>query len=206
MRLTKLFYTLHATRYTLHATRYTLHAVCCLCSSIYFCYTKTMKLNVPYYSQFVDLQDPFWMLRACGMTSLVMVAEFEGITNLSILTLCQEAKERGGYDMVNGWIHDYLVMKAQELGLHACRKEGIVGVEELIAHLIAGHPVIVSVEKRVLEQKRFHLLVLTGYDTATNSFFYHEPESTDKERGTHRRVDVATFLEYFRGKAIFVEK
>jgi uncharacterized protein YvpB len=165
-----------------------------------------MKLNVPYYSQFVDVTDPFWMLRACGATSLKMVAEYHGKKVSDIVSLCEEAKEKGGYDMVNGWVHDYLVLKSGELGLNAYRKEGITDLGEIITFLQSEKPVIVSVEKRVLEQKRFHIIVLTGYDVSTNSFFYHEPESTDKERGKHRSVNVPIFLEYFRGKAIFVEK
>ena len=205
-----------------------------------------MKLDVPYYSQFVDIQDPFWMLRACGGVSLAMVAEFHGVQIPELASLCNEAKERGGYDMTNGWVHDYLVTRAQEFGLDAYRKEGLTDIEEIIAALQAGNPVIVSVEKRVLEQKRFHMIVLVGYDksqtTQTNAdladntlhaegrgkdaeergqnsdsstsynlqadgyLHYHEPESTDKEKGKFRTCDVATFMQYWRGKAIFIKK
>ena len=163
-----------------------------------------MKLTVPYYSQFVDIQDPFWMLRACGAVSLKMVAEYNGANVPDLLTLCNEAKDRGGYDMTNGWVHDYLVMKAKELGLHAERKEGMTDVDELIAFLEAGKPVIVSVEKRVLEQTRFHMLVLVGFDD--EGFIYHEPESTDKEKGQYRTCSYDTFMDYWRGKAIFISK
>jgi hypothetical protein len=163
-----------------------------------------MKLSVPYYSQYADIQDPFWMLRACGAVSLKMVAEFQGVAIPNLLALCNEAKDRGGYDMANGWVHDYLVMKAKELGLQAERKEGMTDVEELIAFLESGNPVIASVEKRVLEQKRFHILVLVGFDD--EGFIYHEPESTDKEKGQYRTCTFDTFMEYWRGKAIFISK
>jgi hypothetical protein len=168
-----------------------------------------MKLSVPYYSQFVDVQDSFWMLRACGATTLKMVAEYHGVQVPDIVTLCNEAKGRGGYNMSNGWVHDYLVMKAKELGLQSYRKEGLIDVSEIIASLDAGNPVIVSVEKRVLEQTRFHLLVLVGYDQNTEKgscFYYHEPESTDKEKGQYRICSFETFMEYWRGKAIFITK
>lgn len=163
-----------------------------------------MKLSVPYYSQFVDIQDPFWMLRACGAASLKMVAEFHGKETPDLVTLCNEAKERGGYDMQNGWVHDYIVTKAQELGLTAYRKEGLTSLDELTASLDAGNPIIVSVEKRVLEQKRFHMIVLVGYEDG--KFLYHEPESTDKDKGQYRTCDAQTFMEYWRGKAIFLSK
>ena len=52
------------------------------------------------------------------------------------------------------------------------------------------------------------MLVVTGYEVdeqgAVTCLYYHEPESTVKEKGMHRQVDIKTFLEYFRGKAIFV--
>jgi uncharacterized protein YvpB len=190
-----------------------------------------MKLDVPYYSQFVDIDDSFWMLRACGAVSLKMVAEFNGAKIPSVIELCNEARDRGGYHIENGWVHDYLVTKAKELGLEAYRKEGLTSIEEIIASLDAGNLVIVSVEKRVLEQKRFHIIVLTGYERSqtladpadkikvnvsekTNGyplvdnhyFYYHEPESTNKEKGKHRVCSTETFMEYWRGKAIFIKK
>ena len=168
-----------------------------------------MKLEVPYCSQFVDITDSFWMLRACGACSLKMVIESHGIAMPDILTLCNEAKERGGYDMQNGWVHDYLVTKAQELGLQTFRKEGITDIAEISSYLKKGNPVIVSVEKRVLEQTRFHLITLTGYeekDGIVTDFYYHESESTDKEKGKYRTCTTEIFLEYFRGKAIFIKK
>lgn len=169
-----------------------------------------MKLSVPYYSQFVDIQDPFWMLRACGAASLLMIAEFHGVKDLDMLSLCNEAKEKGGYDLENGWVHDYLVAKANELGLTSHRKEGMLNTDELVSSLCAGNPVIVSVEKRVLEQKRFHMVVLVGFEENDRgdilSFYYHEPESTNKEKGQYRICDAETFLHYWRGKAIFISK
>ena len=163
-----------------------------------------MKLPVPYYSQYLDIQDPFWMLRACGAASMKMVAEFHGKEVPSVVDLCNEARDRGGYDMTNGWVHDYIVMKLNEFGLEASRKEGMDSLDELITSLQAGNPVIVSVEKRVLEQTRFHMLVLVGFDD--NGFIYHEPESTDKERGQFRSCTFDVFMEYWRGKALFASR
>jgi uncharacterized protein YvpB len=163
-----------------------------------------MRLEVPYYSQFVDIQDPFWMLRACGVASFAMVAKYHGVHVPSLVDLCNEAKDRGGYDMSNGWVHEYLITKAQELGLTAYRREGLTDIKEILQSLDNGDPVIVSVEKRVLEQTRFHLLVVVGYDVDT--LLYHEPESTNKEKGRYRICSKQIFLEYFRGKALFISK
>lgn len=161
-----------------------------------------MKLTVPYYSQFVDITDPFWMLRACGACALKEVIEYHGIATPDLISLCEEAKEKGGYHMQNGWVHDYLVEKAKELGLTAYRKEELKSTEEIKSFLQDGNPIIVSVEKRVLEQTRFHIVVLTGYEEG--QFFYHESESTDKERGKNRNCSEEVFKNYWRGKAIFI--
>lgn len=166
-----------------------------------------MKLDVPYYSQYADIQDPFWMLRGCGACALKEILEFYGKEASDLVTLCNEAKEAGGYDMENGWVHDYLVSKAASCGLPAFRKEGISDLNEIISYLNEGKPVMVSVEKRVLEQTRFHIIVLTGFEEENgeiSSLYYHESESTNKKKGKHRSCSKETFLQFFRGKAIFI--
>jgi uncharacterized protein YvpB len=163
-----------------------------------------MKLNVPYYSQYLNVTDPFWMLRSCGAICFKMVTEYYGKDASNIVSFCNEARDKGGYDINNGWVHDYLVIKLLEMGLKAERKEGLVGIDEIITSLDAGNPVIVSVEKRVLEQTRFHIIVVVGHED--NNIFYHEPESTDKIRGAYRRCNTETFINYWRGKAIFISK
>lgn len=163
-----------------------------------------MKLPVPYHSQYLDVSDSFWMLRACGAACLKMTAEYHGVETPDMVTLCTEARERGGYHMINGWVHDYLVTKAKELGLQAERKEGLVSMDDIVADVSAGNPVIVSVEKRVLEQTRFHMVVVVGF--TDGEVMYHEPESTDRDRGAYRSCDTGTFMNYWRGKAIFISK
>lgn len=180
-----------------------------------------MKLDVPYYSQFVDISDSFWMLRACGAVCFKMVVEFHGKDSGDTLDFCNQAKALGGYDMQNGWVHNYLVLQAKEIGLNAHRTEREIPIiDEIIASLTLGNPVIVSVEKRVLEQKRFHMIVITGYEEGeggnelteafhikpSHGFYYHEPESTDKIKGKDRFCDIETFKQYWRGKAIFITK
>ncbi len=174
-----------------------------------------MKLPVPYYSQYLDISDPFWMPRGCGATDFAMIVEALGTPKQDILAICKTAKEEGGYDMSNGWVHDYIVKKAQELGFEAYRKEGLTSIDELISSLDAGNPVLVSVEKRVLEQRKFHTVVLVGYEKSESAIdnglssidclYYHESEKTDSS-GAYRPCDVATFMQYWRGKAIFISK
>jgi hypothetical protein len=62
------------------------------------------------------------------------------------------------------------------------------------------------------------MIVIVGYDKneedlsseyklqPSNCFYYHEPESTDPLKGQYRVCDIDTFLEYWRGKSIFITK
>lgn len=163
-----------------------------------------MKLSVPYYSQFIDIEDPFWILRGCGATCLKMILDYHGKKEIELIDLCRDALDSGGYDLKNGWIHDYIVNKAKSFGLSSCRKEGLQNMDEIFSSLDSSNPVIVSVEKRVLEQTRFHMIVIVGYEG--DMIFYHEPESTDKERGAFRSCTKEVFMNYWRGKAIFISK
>ena len=169
-----------------------------------------MKLEVPYYSQFLDITDSFWMIRACGAVAMKSVGEFHKITMPELLVLCEEAKDKGGYDMSNGWVHDYIVTRLKNEGLEVSRKEGLTSIDDISDSLKAGNPVIASVEKRVLEQTRFHLIVLVGYekdsDGKVTDFYYHESESTNKERGMYRKCTTEIFMNYWRGKIILVKK
>lgn len=163
-----------------------------------------MKLKVPYHSQYIEIENPFWNIRGCGSACFKMVTDFHEILTPSLLELCEEAKEKGGYDINNGWVHDYIVEKAKQLGLNAYREEGLHDTTNLKAVLDKGNPVIVSVEKKVLEQSRFHMIVLVGYEDG--SFIYNEPEATVKEKGIERRCTEEIFMNYWRGKAIFISK
>lgn len=171
-----------------------------------------MKLAVPNYSQFVDINDPYWMLRACGMMGVYEVINFKkGITDFDaqkFLKDCEKAKEVGGYHLENGWIHDYLVNFAKEFGFNETyRKEGVSDFVEIKRELDHGNPVIVSVEKRVLEQTRFHLLVVVGYEINEEGVLvvYHDSECTDKSKGKNRVCNKDVFMEYFRGKMIVIK-
>ena len=177
------------------------------------------KLSVPYHSQFLEVADSFWNIRSCGGSCIKMILDYQKIEAPSILEIMKEAEQSGGYDMKNGFIHDWAVSYFTKNNLHSYRKE-VANEEEkeaLLAEMFISirkeNPVIVSVSKRVLEQTKFHLVLVVGYQYETTddmhhikSVIYHDPESTDAERGAYRVCDVETFMSYWRGKAIFVSK
>jgi len=176
-----------------------------------------MKLDVPYHSQFTDIQDSYWMLRGCAIVCLKMVLEYYG-KDLPIMDLIDRGNANGGYGK-SGWFHDALINLAEENGVSAWRKEAINnidGINELVESLRERNPVIVSGTKRFMEQTKFHQIVLTGFeekDRKIEGFYYHYTENTDKnraendrERGVNRFVSTENFQKDWRGMAIFFKK
>lgn len=176
-----------------------------------------MILNVPYHSQFTDISDPYWMLRGCSIVCLKMVLGYYG-KNREIMDLINEGKEAGGYGK-SGWFQDAVVALAKANGVNSFRKEGIdenLGVEEIRENLDKGNPVIISGVKHFMEQTKFHLVVITGYEEEEgklSGFYYHDPENTDKnraendrERGYNRFVSLENFKKDWRKMAIYFEK
>jgi len=120
---------------------------------------KCIKLDVPYYSQFTDVKDPYWMPRACGVVCLGMVFAYHTGRDVDIDDLIKKGNESGAYGP-HGWYHDGLVALAKDEGLDAHREEGMKDSEKLIQSLRDGNPVIVSAVKFILGQKKFHMVVL----------------------------------------------
>ncbi len=177
---------------------------------------KIMKLDVPYYSQFLDIDDKYWMPRACGIVALKMVLDFylpagkagkkdiPSITDL--INLCEKA---GGYGK-SGWFHDSLIALVKNFGFEAYRKEKMdanIGTEEIVSHLKEGGPVLISAVKYILGQTKFHMVVATGFeekDGVLAGIYYHDPEAIDGLKGQHVFVDINTFKREWRKMAIFV--
>ena len=168
-----------------------------------------MKLLVPYYSQFLDVEDKYWMPRACGMACVKMVLDFYEVDTAPLDELIKKGSEEGGYGPW-GWVHDYFVALAKEYGLEAHREEKMdpsQGMAVITLALRHNHPVIVSAVKYILGQTKFHMVVITGYEEdrgAITGLYYHDPESTTRERGQHLFVDKETFMREWRKMAIFI--
>ena len=212
------------------------------------------KLEVPYHSQFLEVSDSFWNIRSCGGACIKMCLDYfyntqqkENLENkkdtnnqVSILEIMKLAKESGGYDMDNGFVHDFAVNYFKENNLESYRKEvskkTILETEEdymkrvelekenifnkIVENVDNDNPVIVSIIKNILEQTKYHLILVVGYkyileenssaskagaeNKKITHIIYHEPESTDPSRGAFRECGLGVFEKSWRGKAIFV--
>lgn len=182
-----------------------------------------MKLNVPYHSQFLEVKDYEWNVRSCTGACAAMTLEYLVGKKLDILLFMKTAEQEGGYSRLNGMSHDYLISFFTKEGLKSWRyqndatKDILDTVDPIVESLRKGNPVIVSINKFILEQKKFHTLLIIGFeeDDAGNAthFYYHEPEATIAHvpgdpavGGEGRCCDIETFKKSWRGRAVFVEK
>lgn len=169
------------------------------------------KLEVPYSSQYLDVTDKEQALKACGMTCVFMVINFFGINNHSLDQMVSEGISNGGFSK-NGWIHDYFVKLFNRNGLKSNRMENMRDSDvNLIAERVREScPVIVSVERRMFNDRRFHMIVITGIREnekgELEGFFYHDPAYFERGEAQHRYVDVKTFFLSWRRMAIFAKQ
>jgi uncharacterized protein YvpB len=168
-----------------------------------------MKLNVPYYSQFLDVDDHYWMPRSCAIACLKMVLDHHKSEGMSLMELIEDGEKRGGYGP-SGWYHDSLIELAEHSGLNAKRVEGVdveKGIKDIADSIRKRNPVIISAVKHILGQTKFHMVVATGFeekDGEIAGFYYHDPESADREKGQNLFADINTFIDGWRKMAIFI--
>ena len=173
-------------------------------------YTDT-KLAVPYFSQYRDIRDADHRLRGCGMTSTYMVLKYFGADVSSLDDETEKGMAEGGFGP-SGWYHDYFVKLFRSYGFPCERREHLREreVADFRESLKTGNPVIISVVRRLWDQRLFHMVVLTGYreDEKGNllGFFYHDPASMREDGSQHLYVDLSVFFLDWRGMAIFPRK
>lgn len=170
---------------------------------------RDTKLDVPYFSQYLDVSGIEQQHRTCGMTCVYMVLKYFGAKTEPLDELIAIGEREGGYGS-SGWIHDYLVKVFQNHGFACERREGMSETDvELFRQAIKDdNPVIVSVERALFDRRDFHMLVLTGIrenkEGRLEGFFYHDPAST--KRVEHRYVQLPAFYLSWRHMAILPKR
>jgi len=168
---------------------------------------QDIKLDVPYFSQYKDIRDGDHRLRACGMTSTYMVLKYFGASVPSLDEMVEKGMLEGGYGS-SGWKHEYSVTLFRNLGYVCERRENMRDhdVEAFQVAIKNGNPVIVSAERRLWDQRIFHMVVLTGIRENAKGdlegFFYHDPASVREEGSQHLFVPITLFFLDWRRMAI----
>lgn len=177
-----------------------------------------MLLPVPCYSQKIDVSDPHWKERACGILCLKMVLDFLGAKTPPADEFVQKGISLNAYGEW-GWLHTGLVAVAALFGIDMKRKEFRShdpdeaekllkeGINELILSIEKGKPVLISAIKKWVEAKKFHMMVLVGFEMdegVLKGFYYHDPDAYTEEEGKNQFVPIETFKKHWRRMAIFL--
>lgn len=170
-----------------------------------------LKLDVPYLSQYLDIEDRIDAITSCGMTCVKMLLDYYKVPNDELGNLVKKGRAEGGYGQ-SGWIHDYFVKLFIEYGLSSHRMEKMnheKGVIEIVKSIDIKSPVILSVERKLFSYPSFHMVLITGYkmDKSGNilGLYYSDPASTNRDTGKSRFAKIKELDEYWRHMAIFVK-
>lgn len=170
-----------------------------------------IKLQVPYFSQYLDIKKTVDGVRACGITCVKMILDYYKKSDSNLEELMNKGFDEGGFGK-SGWFHDYFVKVFKDHGLDAYRKErmdDVEGIQEIVESIEAKQPVIASAERRMFSKKSFHMVLLVGVVKKENGellgFYYNDPASTSVESGQYQYVELKDFLNYWRRMAIFVK-
>lgn len=135
-----------------------------------------------------------------------------------------------GLDKNKDWIQDKIVMLLRNHGISAYQQEFKSmnievsvgkeseskysekmfsgGLEKIIKKLEENKLILVSVTKKFKEGKKFHMVVLTGFEMNKNGeikgFYYNDTDYNNEQEGKDLFVDIEIFKKYWRRMAIFV--
>ncbi len=170
---------------------------------------EDIKLDVPYFSQYKEVEGKENCLKACGMTCVYSVLKYHEIQIPSLNEMVIQGIQNSGLDL-SGWKHDYFVDLFTSFGFLSERKESMrdTDVEIIKQNILDGYPVIISAERKLFDKRIFHMVVITGIRQSTNGnlegFFYNDPASLQDEFGKCY-VPLQTFLLSWRRMAIFAK-
>jgi predicted double-glycine peptidase len=159
--------------------------------------------NVPFYSQFKDLQSPTWQKVGCGVTSLAMIIDFYKPNAVSADALLKQGIAAGAYQKNAGWKYDGLIALSNEYGLDGnyqdLSKLDMATAFETLKNLAKGGPVIVSVHYKFNPKSAIpHLVVVNGIEH--DVVYYNDPAAKTGEK----QISVADFLKGWKRRVIVV--
>lgn len=173
-------------------------------------------MQIPFISQYSDLNDPTWKWRGCGVAALAMIMEYWHLRDaqnqtVSIEELLKTGLELNAYREGIGWTHRGLVEIAQRYGYEAFNADYAPQSptpksleetwQELTQELERG-PVMASVYAG-LDPARGggHIVVITGITNGEVAF--NDPEASTEQEG-RKNIPIKKFLAGFKQRYIIV--
>ena len=134
--------------------------------------------NVPFYSQFQDIQSTTWQKVGCGITSLAMVIDYYKPDSVTVNQLLGQGILAGAYDTNAGWIHKGLISLSTKYGMEgnsynfSSSKQSVAFAE--FKKFLDDGPVIVSIHYKFNPKSTIpHLVVIEGIQNGV--IYYNDP-------------------------------
>jgi len=163
--------------------------------------TSSALTDVPFFSQFRDIESPKWQKVGCGIASLAMIIDFYKPNAVSANALLKQGVAAGAYNYNAGWIYAGLIGLSRQYGLDGAyynltAQSSETAYAALLQHLKSG-PVIASVHYKFDPKSTIpHLVVLNGIKG--DRVYYNDPAA--KEGG--QSISKDNFLKAWKKKII----
>jgi len=137
--------------------------------------------EVPFYSQFSDIQFSEWRGKSCGVASLAMIVNFYKPSATLPQTLLEDGLASGAYLKNAGWLHSGLINLSKQYGLDGTSYE-LSGLSKEIAFekfktFLKEGPVMASIFYEFDPQSPIpHLVVVSGI--SDGKIYYNDPAET----------------------------
>lgn len=159
--------------------------------------------EVPFYSQFKDIQSPKWQKVGCGIASLAMLIDFYKPGTVSVNNLLKAGLAAGAFINGAGWSHQGLASLAHSYGLSGAsydwsRLNAKAALSQFDELLKAG-PVIASVHYKFDPKNPIpHLVVIN--DISDGIIHYNDPASA----AGGKNISVQDFMKAWKKRLIVV--
>jgi ABC-type bacteriocin/lantibiotic exporter with double-glycine peptidase domain len=165
--------------------------------------TQTGVPDIPFYSQFKDIQSPKWQKVGCGITSLAMIIDYYTPDAVSVNALLKQGIAAGAYAQNAGWIYAGLIHLSQKYGLdgtyYDLSKLDAATAFDRFKNYLQDGPVILSVHYKFDPKSTIpHLVVINGIDNGM--VYYNDPAAKTGEK----QISIADFLRGWKRKVIVI--
>lgn len=159
--------------------------------------------NVPFYSQFADIQSANWQKKACGVTSLAMLIDYYKPNSVTPQKMLTQGLNSGAYVTNAGWSHQGLANLVSKYGLvgktyDLSKLNSKIALEQF-KDILKDGPVMASIYYKFDPKSTIpHLVVIVGIDGDT--VYYNDPSA----KGGDKEISITNFMKGWKKRLIVV--